>query len=132
MLSPAWNNTAWESPAQSAPPAVCWRLAAHERNAPAAQGCAPSAGHACSNARAAAGAACSRIESGIADLTAAWTTGCTRTMRASLVSSMISRPARSRLINALRVPFGSGTPPRPAPMMYSHAAAVLNTSPGIP
>ena len=118
-------------PDQSDSAAACCRLAVQERSASATRGWPPSAGHACSSACAAAFAASSRIGLGVADLAAACTTGCIRTVRAVLAGSMVSRPVRSRLSRALRVRFESGAPPA-CPSMNSHAAGVLNTSPGIP
>ncbi len=108
------------------------RLAAQERSAAATGGCSPSAAHTCSSARAAARAAWSRIGWGVADLAAACTTGCTRTVRAVLAGSMVSRPVRSRLRRALLLRLASGASALLCSPMNSQAAAVLNTPPGIP
>ena len=91
-----------------------------------------SAGHACSSACAAALAASSRNASGVADLTAACTTGCSRTVRAALAGSIVSKPVRSRLSRAVRVRFRPGAPVTPSLAMKSHAAGVPKTSPGMP
>jgi len=131
-LRPAWNRTAWHPPVHSDSAAAWLRLAAQERSAPASSGCPPSAGHACSSARAAARAAWSRIGWGVADLAAACTTGCTRTVRAALAGSMVSRPVRSRLRRAPPLRLASGASPLLSPPMNSQAAGVLNRSPGIP
>ncbi len=130
-LSPARSSTGWASGVHSRSPVQSRSRVVQSRSAWASRGGTSGPGHAADSASAADRAARSNSGAGITFLVSAWMSGCTWTVRVVLAGLMVTRPARARLCTASRA--WAGSPGMAGcPVMYPHAAWLVNTTPGMP